>query len=137
MRGGGLPQTHWPRAGGGNISVKGSFVSNDINLILDAAVRGLGIAVLPTLLVGGLLERRALVRVLPELIHAESRVSVVFQEKELLPPQVRAFIDVLVAWVPTALDAARNRRWLPKPEVQAKPPLRAKRPARRSRINRR
>jgi DNA-binding transcriptional LysR family regulator len=135
--GGGLPQTHWPKAGGGKISVNGSFVSNDITLLLDAAVRGLGIAVLPTLIVGALLDRGALVRVLPELIHAESRVTIVFQEKELLPPQVRAFIDVLVAWVPIALDAARNRCWLPKPEAQAKRPLRAKRPARRSRINRR
>jgi DNA-binding transcriptional LysR family regulator len=69
----GLPQTHWPKAGGGKISVEGSFVSNDITLLIDAAVRGLGIAVLPTLLVGGLLERGALVRVLPGLIHAESR----------------------------------------------------------------
>src|SRR6266851_791113 len=120
----GLPQTHWPKAGGGKISVEGSFVSNDITLLIDAAVRGLGIAVLPMLLVGVPLERGALVRILPELIHAESRVSVVYQEKELLPPQVRAFIDVLVAWAPTAINAARitDRRWPPK---------------QRSRINRR
>src|SRR5207302_11480818 len=26
----GLPQTHWPKAGGGKISVDGAFVSNDI-----------------------------------------------------------------------------------------------------------
>jgi DNA-binding transcriptional LysR family regulator len=125
---GGLPQTHWPKAGGGKISVEGSFVSNDITLLVDAAVRGLGIAVLPTLLVGELLDRGALVRVLPELIHAESRVSVVYQEKELMPPQVRAFIDLLVAWAPTAIDAARftNRRWAPKPEAQAKTHSRAK-----------
>jgi DNA-binding transcriptional LysR family regulator len=136
---GGLPQTHWPKAGGGKISVEGSIISNDITLLRDAAVRGLGIAVLPTLLVGALLERGALVRVLPELIHAETRVSVVYQEKELLPPQVRAFIDVLVTWVPTAVDAGRDtgRRWGPKPEAQAKPPVRAKRQAPRARITRR
>src|SRR5216683_3382541 len=135
----GLPQTHWPKAGGGKISVEGSFVSNDITLLIDAAVRGLGIAVLPMLLVGVPLERGALVRVLPELIHAESRVAVVYQEKELLPPQVRAFIDLLVAWAPTAIDAARvtDRRWPLKPEAQAKTRPRAKPPARRSRINRR
>jgi DNA-binding transcriptional LysR family regulator len=136
---GGLAQTHWPKAGGGKISVEGSLVSNDITLLIDAAVRGLGIAVLPTLLVGELLECGALVRVLPQLINAESRVSVVYQEKELLPPQVRAFIDVLVAWAPTAIDAARvtHRRWPPKPEGQTKPPLLAKLPVPRSRINRR
>jgi len=134
-----LPQTHWPKAGGGKISVEGSFASNDITLLLDAAVRGLGIAVLPTLLVGVPLERGALVRVLPELIHAESRVAVVYQEKELLPPQVRAFIDVLVAWAATAIDPARvaDRRWPPKAEARARTHPRAKPPAQRSRINRR
>src|SRR5258708_29909193 len=75
-----LPQTHWPKAGGGRISVEGSFASNDIALLMDAAVRGLGIALLPTLLVGVPLERGALVRVLPEQINAESRVSVFYQE---------------------------------------------------------
>ncbi len=108
----GLPQTHWPTAGGGKISIHGSFASNDITLLMDAAARGLGIAVLPMLLVGTLLERGKLVRVLRQVIHAESRVTVVYQEKELLPPQVRAFIDLLVAWAPAAIDAmsATNRR---------------------------
>jgi hypothetical protein len=108
-------------------------------LLADAAVRELGIAVLPALLVGALLERGALVRVLPELIHAESRVAVVYQERELLPPQVRAFIDALVAWAPAAIDAARvtDRRWPPNPEVQGRPHPRAKPPAQHSRINRR
>ncbi len=135
---GGLPQTHWPKAGGGKISIEGSFVSNDITLLVDAAVRGLGIAVLPTLLIGGLLERDALVRVLPGVIHAETRVAVVYQEKELLPPQVRAFIDVLVAWAPTMIDAARagNRRWPPKLEAQPSVPLRVK-PSRHARIKQR
>jgi DNA-binding transcriptional LysR family regulator len=134
---GGLPQTHWPKAGGGKISVEGSFVSNDITLLTDAALRGLGIALLPTLLVGSLLESGALVRVLPGVIHAESRVAIVYQEKELLPPQVRAFIDVLVAWAPTLINAARlaNRRWPLKPEAEPKsPPPRAKLMTQRSRI---
>ncbi|HEY1537290.1 MAG TPA: LysR family transcriptional regulator [Polyangiaceae bacterium] len=132
---GGLPQTHWPKAGGGKISIEASFVSNDIALLVDAALRGLGIAVLPTLLVGVPLERGALVRVLPERIQAESRVAVVYQEKELLPQQVRAFIDVLVAWAPRLVDATRiaDRRWPPKPEPQPQPSARPK-PASRSRL---
>ncbi|MDB4992744.1 MAG: LysR family transcriptional regulator, partial [Myxococcaceae bacterium] len=112
----GLPQTHWPKAGGGKISVEGSLIANDITLLMDAALRGLGIAVLPTLLVGTLIERGELVRVLPDVIQAESRVTIVYQEKELLPPQVRAFIDALVAWAPAALAPARvlDRRCPPK-----------------------
>src|SRR5258708_35533866 len=61
---GGLPQTHWPKAGGGKISIEGSFVTNDITLLVDAADGGLGIAVLPTLRVAPPLERDAPVRVL-------------------------------------------------------------------------
>ena len=89
--------------------------------------------------VGAPLERGALVRVLPELIHAEQRVAVVYQEKELMPPQVRAFIDVLVAWAPTGSvpGALLIGDRPPKPEAQAKQPLRAKPPAQRSRIDRR
>lgn len=104
---GGLPQTHWPKVGGGKISVEGAIVSNEITLLLEAAVRGLGIALLPTWLLGRMLERAELVRVLPNVIQGESRLTIVYQEKELLPPQVRAFIDVLIAWAPAALDAAR------------------------------
>jgi DNA-binding transcriptional LysR family regulator len=134
----GLPQTHWPKAGGGKISVEGSFVSNDITLLADAALCGLGIAVLPALLVGPLLESGSLVRVLPELIHAESRVAVVYQERELLPPQVRAFIDALVAWAPAAIDPARvtDRKWPRRLESPARPHPRAKAPAQRSRTDR-
>lgn len=114
----GSQQAHWPKNGGGRFSVLGSFVSNDITLLMDSAVRGLGIAVLPTLLVGAALESGALVRVLPELIHAESRVSVVYQEKELLPPQVRAFIDVLLAWAPAAFEARAKTRPPTNPPAQ-------------------
>jgi DNA-binding transcriptional LysR family regulator len=42
-----------------------------------------------------------------------------------LAPQVRAFIELLVAWAPTAIDA----------QAKTRPP--AKRPAQRSRIERR
>jgi DNA-binding transcriptional LysR family regulator len=129
---GGLPQTHWPKAGGGKMSVEGYIVANDMLLLLDAAVRGLGIALLPTWVLGELLRRGKLTRVLPNLIQGESRLSVVYQEKELLPPQVRAFIDLLVAWAPAAIDAARavDRRCPPEPRSKRKPTERPKHGAR-------
>jgi DNA-binding transcriptional LysR family regulator len=126
---GGFPPTHWPKAGGAKISVEGSFASNDVTLLTDAALRGLGITALPMLLVGVLLKRGDLTRVLPELIHAESRVAIVFPEREFMPPQVPAFADVLVAWAPTVIDAARisERRWPPPRErgVRALRPTRS------------
>src|SRR5258706_6621745 len=80
---GGLPQTHWPKAGGGKISIEGSFVTNDITLLVDAALRGLGIAVLPALLVGAPLENGELVRVLPAVIYAGSPLGVAEHDEKL------------------------------------------------------
>jgi DNA-binding transcriptional LysR family regulator len=38
------------------------------------------------------------VRVLPGIIEADTQVAIVYPERELVPPQVRAFIDAVVAW---------------------------------------
>jgi DNA-binding transcriptional LysR family regulator len=43
------------------------------------------------------------VQVLPDVIGADARVALVYPEKEFLPPQVRAFIDAVVAWAPGRL----------------------------------
>jgi DNA-binding transcriptional LysR family regulator len=102
-----VPATHWPRADGGRIPVEGRLFSNDLTLLAGAALGGLGIALLPTLLVDGLLARGQLVRVLPDIVQADNRVSVVYPERELIPPQVRAFVDVLVAWAPKGLSRDR------------------------------
>jgi DNA-binding transcriptional LysR family regulator len=101
----GLPQTHWPKAGGGKLAIEGALAANDPTLLVDAAVKGLGIALLPARHFTAALERGELVRVLPRLIQGEARVAIVYQEKELLAPQVRAFVELLVAWLSKALDA--------------------------------
>jgi DNA-binding transcriptional LysR family regulator len=100
------PQRYWPRAtrsGSGKVQVDGSFVTNDISLLTEAAVRGLGIALLPIFLVGPLIERGVLVQVLKDVVRADTRVSAVYHEKEFIAPQVRAFVDALVAWAATGL----------------------------------
>jgi len=93
-----VPQTHWPVAGGGKLHVDGVFFTNDMNLLGEAAMQGLGIAFVPLLLVQDALDHGQLVQVLPGLIGAESRLSVVYAEREFVPPQVRAFVDAVVAW---------------------------------------
>jgi DNA-binding transcriptional LysR family regulator len=94
-----LPQSTWP-VGRRKIHVDGVFSSNDLRLIREAALRGLGIALLPKLTLSDLIERGKLVQVLPGVIEHENRVAVVFPEREFLPPHVRAFVDALVAWGP-------------------------------------
>jgi DNA-binding transcriptional LysR family regulator len=99
-----LPETQWPLPGGGKLHVDGMFFSNEPTLLCDAALRGLGIAVLPLLIARPFLESGALVQVLPGVIQAESRVAVVYPEREFVPPQVRAFVDAVAAWAPGELD---------------------------------
>lgn len=112
-----LPEAYWPLARGGKLRVEGSFFSNDIVQLCDAAVRGLGIALLPMLLAGPLLESGELVRVLPGAVEADTQIALVYPERELVPPQVRAFIDAVVAWAAggfawqaPARDAGARRR---------------------------
>ncbi|UQA58529.1 LysR family transcriptional regulator [Polyangium aurulentum] len=111
-----LPQTHWPFSGG-KLQIEGALFANDINLLCDAALEGLGIALLPRMLVQSHLESGALVHVLPSAIQAESHIAVVYPEREFMPPQLRAFIDAVVAWAPEGFVA---RACAPKPKRAAK-----------------
>ncbi|WP_053237082.1 LysR family transcriptional regulator [Sandaracinus amylolyticus] len=96
---GDVPQSQWP-ASGGVMHVDGAFFSNEIRLLRAAAIRDLGIAMLPTTLVADDLARGALVRVLPGVLRGESRLALVYPERTLVPPQVRAFIEAVTAWAP-------------------------------------
>lgn len=94
-----LPQTHWPSSGG-KFQVEGALFANDIYLLCQAALEGLGIALLSEFLVLPHLESGALVQVLPGAIQAETQIAVVYVEREFMPPHVRAFVDAVVAWAP-------------------------------------
>lgn len=93
-----LPQTHWTTQDGRKLHVDAMFVSNDLGLLRAAALQGLGIAVLPLLLVHDGITDGQLVRVLPGVFETESRIAVVYAEREFMPPQVRLFIDEMVKW---------------------------------------
>jgi DNA-binding transcriptional LysR family regulator len=122
------PQTHWPFPAGGKLHVEGAFFSNEVPLLLDAALRGLGIALLPLLVVYEALQAGRLVHVLDGVIGADSRVAVVFLEREFVPPHVRAFVDAVVAWAPAELG-----RPVPQCNTASKRAARTKRPRKRAR----
>ncbi|AUX44926.1 LysR family transcriptional regulator [Sorangium cellulosum] len=92
-----LPQTQWPSSGG-KFQVEGAFFTNDMHLLCDAALQGLGIALLPQGVAHPHLESGALVHVLKGAIQADSHISVVYAEREFMPPQLRAFLDAVMAW---------------------------------------
>jgi DNA-binding transcriptional LysR family regulator len=100
-----LPQTHWPLLSGGKLQVEAAFTTNDMPLLGEAALRGLGIALVPRMMIEDALLAGELVHVLPGVIGTESRIAIVYLERELLPPQVRAFVDAVVAWAPGNLGA--------------------------------
>jgi DNA-binding transcriptional LysR family regulator len=104
-----LPQSTWP-VGRGVVSVESAFSSNDLTLLRDAAVAGLGIALLPELIMRDALDSGALVPVLPGVIGAENRIAVVYVERELMPPQVRVFVEAIFAWAPRLQRPATKSR---------------------------
>lgn len=113
-----LPQSTW-RVGRGEVHVESFFSSNDVRLLRQAAASGLGIAFLPRFLIADLLETGSLVQLLPGVVETENRIAVVYLEREFLPPQVRAFIEMLAKWRPAT------------PTPQAAVPAKAITPARK------
>lgn len=105
-----LPQSHWPRVTGGQLHVQGVFASNDIGLLAEAAIGGMGIALLPTIVTQGFIDRGDLALVLPNVVGAHVRVAVVYAEREFVPPQVKAFVEAVAKWAPRELaESARQR----------------------------
>ena len=98
-----IPDTHWPLADGGTLSVEGALFSNEPRMLFGAAMQHQGIALLPGLLVHAFLASGRLVHVLAGIIETRSMVAVVYPEREFVPPQVRAFADAVVAWAPEHL----------------------------------
>jgi DNA-binding transcriptional LysR family regulator len=98
-----LPQSHWSFGSGSQVHLEGAFFCNELDLLRDAALRGLGIAFLPLVLTHAALERGELVAVLPDTLYAEALVAVVYPEREFVPPAVRAFVEAVVAWASTQL----------------------------------
>jgi DNA-binding transcriptional LysR family regulator len=100
---GSIPATHWPTLRGGKVRVSGTIFSNDLRFLCEAALAGLGIALLPTFIVDEFLKHRELVHVLVKTIGSDAKTSVVYPEREFLPPTVRAFIDLVSVRVPQEL----------------------------------
>jgi DNA-binding transcriptional LysR family regulator len=98
-----VPQTHWPLLGGGKVPVRGALATNDLLLLLGAALDGQGIAFLPIQVVAEALETGRLVPVLHQKVGADSTISLVYAEREFMPAAVRAFIDEAAVWASTHL----------------------------------
>jgi len=125
-----LPSAHWPLVGGGQVRVEGTLATNEPMLLCDAAEQGLGLALVPRFLARARLEAGTLVQVLAGVVGTETKVSVVYREREFVPAAVRAFVDALVAWAPEGLLRQESPRESSVPAAEARPRRAAAPPAR-------
>lgn len=82
-------------AGEQTISVNGVLCSNNGEVLKDAAVRGLGIALLPTFIVKPELQQGTLQIVLPDYHPPELSISVIYPVNRHLTTKVRLLVDFL------------------------------------------
>lgn len=77
----------------------------DMAAVRDAAIAGLGVAILPDHVCSEALQAGILVRVLPEWRGLQGIVHLVFTTRRGLPPAVRALIDHLAAGFPRDISS--------------------------------
>jgi len=83
----------FPLWAGGWVRVHAAVATNDLDLQIQLALAGRGVALLPGMVADPLLAAGRLVAVLPDAIGGEVPASLVYPRRELLEPQVQAFID--------------------------------------------
>ena len=92
-------RTEWRFQEGGRsfaVPVAGSLVASDGAVLLEAALAGLGLAVLPSYMAAPHLADGALVGVLERFRRDELGIFAVHPHRRHVPPKVRAFVDFLV-----------------------------------------
>ncbi len=102
------PSTHWPLVRGGQVRVEALMATNDLGVLLTAALGGRGVALLPLPLVYDDAAAGKLVAVLPERLGGETQLAVVYPEREFVAPAVRAFVDAVVTWAKGAPELTRK-----------------------------
>ncbi len=83
-----------------SVRVAPAFKASDGDLLLDAAVAGAGIALLPDFMLGAALAAGKLLRVLPKLaLVPYAPVYLIYPGRAHLPPRTRVFIEAMTAHV--------------------------------------
>ncbi len=79
----------WP------VEVKGRLSANNGDMLRVGALKGLGIANLPTFIVGADLQSGALATILDSYVAQDMSLSAVYPQSRHLSPKVRAMVDFL------------------------------------------
>ena len=86
-----------------HIELKPRLVSSDLRVRLQAAMHGIGIALLPEKVISAPLKQRLVERVLPEWSGARNILHLVYPTPRGMLPSVRSLIDYLLIHVPAWL----------------------------------
>lgn len=78
------------------VPVSGTLRINDDEALSQAVLGGLGLALLPTFIIGKDLQEGRLVEVLPGYVPTERFIYAVYLPNRHLPVKIRAFIDFLL-----------------------------------------
>jgi len=87
-----------------HIALKPKLVTSDLRVRLQAAIHGIGIALLPEQVVSAPLKERLVERVLPEWSGAKNILHLVYPTPRGMLPSVRSLIDYLLIHVPAWLQ---------------------------------
>ncbi len=79
-----------------SVEIKGPLRANNGDILRTAAIRDLGIASLPSFIIGNDLRVGALVSILEPFVVQDAGVYAVYPHSRHLSPKVRAFVDFLV-----------------------------------------
>lgn len=87
------PERSWPLRAGGRVPIGRRFATSGLDLRIEAAERGLGLALLPEGPITRQLSDGRLLPVLAELVGREVPLNLVFVDREFMPRHMRLFID--------------------------------------------
>lgn len=95
---------HGPR-GSQEVTINSHFAVNDMRVLAQACIAGLGIALLPQLIVEPIIAQGKLVRVLPSYRRANTELGLqlVYTSRPPVPPAVAAFAEFLLQKLGDAL----------------------------------
>lgn len=79
-----------------SVRVSGTFQVNNSEAIREALLQGMGLARIPTFVVGPDLAEQRLIPLLSDYQMPEKTLYAVFAKRQHLPPKVRVFIDFIV-----------------------------------------
>jgi len=83
-------------AGSKTVAVKGGFCSNNGDVLLQAAIEGLGIILLPDFIVADALAEGRLVRILKKRERAPLTLFALYPSRQFVPVKTRLFIDYII-----------------------------------------